>query len=79
MTQPIQTMLVETFRSALGLPEGTDPATVRREDLMEWDSVGHMTLVSAIEDTFRFEMSFDEVLALDSFDAAVEIVTRHQD
>lgn len=78
MTQAVQRTLVETFRKALGLPASTGVAMVRREDLAEWDSIGHMALVSAIEETFGFEMSFDEVLALDSFEAAMEIVTRHQ-
>ena len=78
MSQPVQDKLAEVFRKAFGLQGDIAQTGLRRDALTEWDSVGHMTLVSDIEKAFHIELSFEEVLALDSFDAAVEIVGRRQ-
>ena len=33
----------------------------------EWDSIGHMTLVAAIEEQFKITMETDDVIDLSSF------------
>ena len=42
-----------------------------------WDSVGHMRLVAALETEFDIMLETDEVLGLDSFTKAVEILRTH--
>lgn len=44
-----------------------------------WDSIGHMTLVAALETTFNCMLDTDEILDMSHFGKAVEIVARHVD
>lgn len=39
-----------------------------------WDSVGHMTLVAAIEDAFDIMMETDDIIDLSSFEKGMEIL-----
>lgn len=42
-----------------------------------WDSVGHMTLVAAIEDTFDIMMDTDDIIDLSSFEKGKEILAKY--
>ncbi|MCQ2171316.1 MAG: acyl carrier protein [Bacteroidales bacterium] len=42
-----------------------------------WDSVGHMTLVAAIEDTFGIMMDTDDIIDLSSFEKGKEILAKY--
>ncbi len=39
-----------------------------------WDSVGHMTIVSALEDAFDIMMETDDIIDLSSYEKGVEIL-----
>ena len=39
----------------------------------EWDSVGHMTLISALEDAFDIMMETDDIIDFSSFEKGKEI------
>ena len=39
-----------------------------------WDSVGHMTLISALEDTFDIMMETDDIIDLSSYEKGIEIL-----
>lgn len=38
-------------------------------DLYEWDSVGHIRLMTAIEETYSITLNIDEMLEIDSVDS----------
>ncbi|MDY4903572.1 MAG: acyl carrier protein [Butyricimonas virosa] len=42
-----------------------------------WDSVGHMTLVAAIEDTFDIMMDTDDIIDLSSYEKGIEILKKY--
>ena len=42
-----------------------------------WDSVGHMTLVAAIEDTFDIMMDTDDIIDLFSYEKGIEILKKY--
>lgn len=42
-----------------------------------WDSVGHMTLVAAIEDAFDIMMDTDDIIDLSSYEKGKEILKRY--
>lgn len=44
----------------------------------EWDSIGHMTLVSAIEDEFDISMETDDIIDLSSFKKGIEILSKYK-
>lgn len=39
-----------------------------------WDSVGHMTLVAALEDTFDIMMETDDIIDFSSYEKGIEIL-----
>jgi acyl carrier protein len=69
----LETCFVETF----ALEPGTDPRSLQFQGIPEWDSVGHMQLIAAIEMSFDVMLETQEVLDMSSFDKAVEILQRH--
>ena len=42
-----------------------------------WDSVGHMTLVAALEDTFDIMLETDDIVDLSSFEKGMEILQKY--
>ncbi len=69
----LQVCFVDTF----ALDPAVAVADLQFQGIPEWDSVGHMQLVAAIETTFDVMLETQEVLDLSSFGKAVEILTRH--
>ena len=41
-----------------------------------WDSIGHMSLVAALEDAFGIELEPEEILEIRSFDSGKELLQR---
>ena len=42
-----------------------------------WDSVGHMTLIAALEDTFDIMMDTDDIIDFSSFEKGQEILAKY--
>jgi acyl carrier protein len=42
-----------------------------------WDSVGHMTLISNLEDLFDIMMETDDIIDLSSFEKGKEILSKN--
>ena len=42
-----------------------------------WDSVGHMTLIAAIEDTFDIMMDTDDIIVFSSYERGQEILKKY--
>jgi len=42
-----------------------------------WDSVGHMSMVAAIEDNFEIEMDTDDIIDFSSYEKGIEILTKY--
>ena len=47
------------------------------QDIIEWDSVGHMTLVSSLEDTFDIMMETDDIIDFESYEKGIEIQNKY--
>ncbi|MCW3841315.1 acyl carrier protein [Micromonospora yasonensis] len=62
------------FVDALELPEGTDVENLTYRGIEQWDSLGHMTLVAAIEDEFDVQLETDQVIDMSSFKVALEML-----
>ena len=61
-----------TIRAALGLPASTDLRDIAYGMTDGWDSVGHMQLVAAIEETFGVTFSPDDMFAMSDYLAVRE-------
>ncbi len=45
--------------------------------ISEWDSVGHMGLIAALEDTFDIMMDTDDIIDFSSFEKGKEILSKN--
>jgi len=70
----LEERLRTVFTQALDLEPGCDPTALRYRNHPRWDSVGHMALVVAMETEFDVELGPEQLIAVDSFDAAVKIL-----
>ncbi|MET1073167.1 MAG: acyl carrier protein [Umezawaea sp.] len=66
--------LRDVFVEALGIDASVDVENLKYRDIEEWDSVGHMALVAAIEDEFDVEFATDQVIDMSSFKVAVDML-----
>lgn len=49
---------------------------LKYQDIEAWDSVGHMGLISALEDEFEIMMDTDDIIDFDSFEKGKEILAK---
>ena len=64
----LRTRLVRCFETVFpDLPESEIP-TASQQALSNWDSVAAITLANVIEDEFAFQLDFEDLADLDSFE-----------
>ena len=47
---------------------------VKYNEITEWDSIGHMTLMSGLEEGFSITMETDDIVDFSSFKKGIEIL-----
>ena len=65
-------VFVETFSVS-----AEEAEKLEYQGISEWDSVGHMGLVSAIEDVFDIMMDTDDIIDFSSFEKGKEILAKN--
>ena len=51
---------------------------LKYNDIDEWDSIGHMGLISAIEDVFEISIETNDVIDFSSFSQGKEILKKYK-
>ena len=51
---------------------------LKYESIPEWDSVGHMTMISNLEEVFDIVMEMDDIIDFSSFDIGKEILKKYK-
>lgn len=64
------------FKEAL-LVEDNQLEELKYQDVPEWDSVGHMSLIAMLEDTFDIEMDTDDIVDFSSYEIGKEIIKKY--
>ena len=67
---------VKAFAEALEAPESEVPS-LKSGESDQWDSVGHMTLIAALEDAFGIMVDMDDIIDLSSFEKGKEILRKY--
>ena len=62
----------EAFMKALDLKTKDGLEDLKYQDIPAWDSVGHMTLIAELEDTFDIEIETDDIIDFSSFQKGIE-------
>ena len=50
---------------------------LKYNEIAEWDSIGHMTLMSGLEEGFNISMETDDVVDFSSFKKGIEILIKY--
>ena len=66
------------FTEALEITADKLPG-LQYQAIPEWDSVGHMGLISALEDAFDIMMDTDDIIDLSSYEKGMEILSSNYD
>ena len=64
---------VSIFKKVFDVTEDKLP-DLQYQAIEEWDSVGHMELVSELEDAFDIEMETDDIIDFNSFEKGITIL-----
>jgi len=51
---------------------------LKYQSIKGWDSVGHMQLMSALEDEFDIEMDVDDIIDFSSYSKGIEILKKYK-
>ena len=51
-------------------------AGLKYQDITAWDSVGHMSLIAALEDAFDIMMDTDDIIDLNSYEKGKELLAK---
>ncbi|MBB5827633.1 acyl carrier protein [Micromonospora carbonacea] len=71
---PLSDRLRAVFVEALELGGEVDVENLRYREIEQWDSLGHMTLVAAIEEEFDVQLDTEQVIEMSSFKVALDML-----
>ncbi len=70
----VASRLRTVFVDTLELAEDVAVEQLKYRDIDQWDSLGHMTLVAAIEDEFGVQLDTEQVIDMNSFKVALDML-----
>ena len=65
-------VFIEAFEIKKNQLEG-----LKYQDVVEWDSIGHMGLMTDLEEAFDIEMDIDDIIDFSSFEKGMEIMGKY--
>lgn len=66
----------EAFKNALSLGDDVEIEKLEYNEIPEWDSIGHMTLISELEDKFNISFETDDIVNFSSYYVGKEILNK---
>tara|TARA_B100001027_G_scaffold215840_1_gene190671 strand:- start:9 stop:248 length:240 start_codon:yes stop_codon:yes gene_type:complete len=68
----------QVFISSLSINENDFKDSLKYNEIPEWDSIGHMTLISALEEAFKISFETDDIVDYSSYKKGVEILNKYK-
>jgi acyl carrier protein len=70
----IEQIVCDILEELFHLPAGKPVLQLTQQDVEEWDSIGHVRLIVALEDRFEKEILIKEAVTLSSVNEVVEYI-----
>ena len=51
---------------------------LKYQSISQWDSVGHMSMIGALEDAFKISMEMDDIIYFSSFEKGKKILKKYK-
>tara|TARA_B100001559_G_C16240540_1_gene502162 strand:+ start:362 stop:601 length:240 start_codon:yes stop_codon:yes gene_type:complete len=68
----------KTFISSLSIDEKVFSDKLEYNEIPEWDSIGHMTLMSGLEESFGITLETDDIIDFSSYKKGKEILEKYK-
>ena len=68
----------KVFVESLAINSEAFNEDIKYNDIPEWDSIGHMTLMSGLEDAFKISLETDDVIEFSSYKVGVDILKKYK-
>jgi|TARA_B110000027_G_C16053091_1_gene270862 acyl carrier protein len=66
------------FIKALSIDKSKFSEKIEYNEVPEWDSIGHMTLISELEEGFKITIETDDIIDFSSYKKGKEILTKYK-
>ncbi len=68
----------EIFSESLGISESLCNDKLEYNGVEEWDSIGHMTLIAALEEKFKISIETDDIVDFSSYKKGRDILQKYK-
>ena len=68
----------DIFIKSLSINSNKFNENIKYNEIPEWDSIGHMTLMSCLEEGFGITMDTDDIVEFSSFKKGFEILKKYK-
>ena len=68
----------EIFKNALNIGDDKFNENIKYNEIDEWDSIGHMTLVGALEEKYKITLETDDIIDFSSYKKGIEILKKYK-
>ena len=65
------------FMTAFDINAGALGSDLKYESIAEWDSIGHMSLIAELEDSFEISMEMDDIIDFSSYEKGIELLKKY--
>ena len=68
----------KAFTDSLSIETSTLNNNLKYNEIPEWDSIGHMTLISDLEEKFDIRIETDDIVDFSSYEKGIEILKKYK-
>ena len=68
----------DIFIKSLSMDNNKFNENIKYNEVPEWDSIGHMTLISALEEEYKINFVTDDIVDFSSFKKGIEILKKYK-
>ena len=68
----------DIFIKSLAINSKNFNENIKYNEIPEWDSIGHMTLMSGLEEGFGISMDTDDIVDFSSYKKGIEILKKYK-
>ena len=69
---------IEIFIKSFSIDKKKFNEKIKYNDVPEWDSIGHMTLMSELEEGFDISIDTDDIIDFSSFKKGIQILKKYK-
>jgi len=68
----------EIFKKSLNIDGTVFNKNIEYNEIDEWDSIGHMTLISALEEKYKITFETEDIIDFSSFKKEIKILKKYK-